>query len=259
MTGSVAILQDAADGSDAATSEVIRATIMAGATKDEPTSAGDRSGTQPLDSISGAGQLNILNSYNIQQGGEFDGGAVTPVVLQGYYGWDYESNLELNGQRLYEFEVAAGNQLENFSVVLSWNQRIVDVNSSSFRFAPVEELANLSLELLDSSGAVVDSSLSTVDNVEHVFQNALAAGTYLLRVSNDSGFASDYGLAWRGDLVAVFPLGDVGMDGDVNFLDIPRFVDLLISGVYQREADCNQDGDVNFLDIPPFIEIIIGG
>ena len=259
VTGSVAILQDAADGSDAATSEVIRATIMAGATKDEPTSAGDRSGTQPLDSISGAGQLNILNSYNIQQGGEFDGGAVTPVVLQGYYGWDYESNLELNGQRLYEFEVAAGNQLENFSVVLSWNQRIVDVNSSSFRFAPVEELANLSLELLDSSGAVVDSSLSTVDNVEHVFQNALAAGTYLLRVSNDSGFASDYGLAWRGDLVAVFPLGDVGMDGDVNFLDIPRFVDLLISGVYQREADCNQDGDVNFLDIPPFIEILIGG
>lgn len=181
------------------------------------------------------------------------------MVLQGYYGWDYESNLELNGQRLYEFEVAAGNQLENFSVVLSWNQRIVDVNSSSFRFAPVEELANLSLELLDSSGAVVDSSLSTVDNVEHVFQNALAAGTYLLRVSNDSGFASDYGLAWRGDLVAVFPLGDVGMDGDVNFLDIPRFVDLLISGVYQREADCNQDGDVNFLDIPPFIEILIGG
>lgn len=258
VAGSVAILQDAADGSDAATSEVIRATIMAGATKDEPTSAGDRSETQPLDSISGAGELNILNSYNIQQGGECDGGAVTPAVLTSFYGWDYESNLSVNGQRLYEFEVTTGNQLEDFSVVLAWNQRIVDTNPNSSQFAPVEELANLSLELLDSSGAVVDSSLSAVDNVEHVFQNALAAGTYQLRVSNDNGFASDYGLAWRGDLVAAFLLGDVDMNGAVNFSDIPQFIAVLLSGDYQVEADCNQDDAVDFLDIPPYVAILTG-
>ncbi len=259
VAGSVAILQDAADGSDAATSEVIRATIMAGATKDEPTSAGDRSGTQPLDSISGAGELNILNSYNIQQGGEFDGGAITPVALTSFYGWDYEGSLEINGQRLYEFEVTAGNQLEDLSVVLAWNQNIVDTNTSPFQFAPVEELANLSLELLDSSGTVVDSSLSAVDNVEHVFQNVLAAGTYQLRVSNDNALASDYGLAWRGDLVAVFLLGDVNLDGVVNFLDIAPFITLLTDGDYQAEADCNQDGVVNFLDIAEFIAILNGG
>ncbi len=259
VSGSVAILQDAADGSDAATSEVIRATIMAGATKDEPTGASDKDVTQPLDSVYGAGELNILNSYNIQQGGEFNGGAVTPVALSGFYGWDYESNLEVNGQRLYEFEVTAGNQLENFSVVLAWNMNIVDTNGSSLQFAPVEELANLSLELLDSSGTIVDSSLSPVDNVEHVFQNALTAGVYQLRVSNDNGFASDYGLAWRGDPVQVFLLGDVDLDGVVNFLDIAPFIEVLSTGGFQAEADCNQDGIVDFLDIAAFIAIVNGG
>ena len=183
---------------------------------------------------------------------------MTPAVLTSFYGWDYESNLSVNGQRLYEFEVTTGNQLEDFSVVLAWNQRIVDTNPNSSQFAPVEELANLSLELLDSSGAVVDSSLSAVDNVEHVFQNALAAGTYQLRVSNDNGFASDYGLAWRGDLVAAFLLGDVDMNGAVNFSDIPQFIAVLLSGDYQVEADCNQDDAVDFLDIPPYVAILTG-
>jgi hypothetical protein len=256
VAGSAAILMDAADGSDASTSEVIRATIMAGATKDEPTDANDESQTQALDSVSGAGELNILNSYNIQQGGEFDGGATTPVTLSGFYGWDYENNLERNGQRLYELEVPVGAQLEDFSIVLAWNQNIVDTNGSSFQFVPIEQLANLSLELLDESGAVIDASLSDVDNVEHVYRETLDAGTYQLRVSNDAGFASDYGLAWRGDSLLLPLLGDADLNGVVNFLDIPSFIVILSDNAYLAEADCNQDGFVDFLDIPIFIGIL---
>jgi len=258
VAGAAAILQDAANGSDASTSEVIRATILAGATKDASDIDGtwSRTSTQPLDPVFGAGELNILNSYNIQQGGEFNGGAMVPVALPSLYGWDYEGSLELNGQRLYEFEVTAGNQLEDFSVVLAWNHNIHDNGLSSFIFSPEERLANLSLELLDSSGTIVDSSVSDVDNVEHVFQQTLAAGTYQLRVSNDNGFANDYGLAWRGDLVAT--LGDCNLDGVVDFQDIDPFIVILINGTYLEQADCNQDGVVDFSDIPAFITILNG-
>ena len=164
--------------------------------------------------------------------------------------------MEVKGHRLYEFEVNAGTQLEDFSVVLAWNNHIVDTGVSQFLFSPQEELANLSLELLDDSGAAVDYSFSTVDNVEHIFQATLAKGTYQLRVSNDNGFSSDYGLAWRGTEVPAVLLGDCNLNGEVDFLDISSFIVILQLGGYLEEADCNEDGVVNFLDISPFVGIL---
>ena len=213
VAGAVAILQDAANGSDAARSEVIRATILAGATKD----AGDFNGTwnrtttQPLDPTFGAGELNILNSYNIQQAGEFNGGtALLPTALNDFNGWDYEENLEINGERFYEFNVGAGSQLEDFSIALTWNLNVVDTTEGFAEFfGPAftpnplsEQLANLSLELFDSAGNLIDASLSNVDNVEHIFiGSGLTDGTYQLRVSNNNLLATDFGLAFRGTLV----------------------------------------------------------
>ena len=51
-------------------------------------------------------------------------------------------------------------------------------------------------------------------------------------------------------------LGDVNLDGAVNFLDISPFIALLSNGDFQAEADINEDTDVNFLDISPFIAIL---
>jgi arylsulfatase A-like enzyme len=48
-------------------------------------------------------------------------------------------------------------------------------------------------------------------------------------------------------------LGDVSLDGTVNFLEITPFISVLSSGGFQVEADCDQNGAVNFLDISPFI------
>ena len=51
-------------------------------------------------------------------------------------------------------------------------------------------------------------------------------------------------------------LGDVNVDGIVNFLDISPFISVLSDDVFQAEADTNEDGEVNFLDISPFIAIL---
>ena len=53
-------------------------------------------------------------------------------------------------------------------------------------------------------------------------------------------------------------LGDVNIDGIVNFLDISPFIGALTSGTNQCEADCDQNGEVNFLDIAVFIGILTG-
>ena len=52
-------------------------------------------------------------------------------------------------------------------------------------------------------------------------------------------------------------LGDVNLDENVNFSDIPSFIEQLLSGTYQVEADTNEDGFVNFEDIGPFIDLLL--
>ena len=54
-------------------------------------------------------------------------------------------------------------------------------------------------------------------------------------------------------------LGDVNLDGVVNFLDVFPFISLLNSDESQLEADLNQDGEVNFLDITLFIQALSNG
>jgi hypothetical protein len=54
-------------------------------------------------------------------------------------------------------------------------------------------------------------------------------------------------------------LGDVNLDGVVNGLDVDPFVDVLLSGPYQSEADMNEDQVVNGLDVDPFVAAVVGG
>jgi len=56
-----------------------------------------------------------------------------------------------------------------------------------------------------------------------------------------------------------FLLGDVNLDGTVDFLDISPFIVLLSTGMLQAEADIDGNGAVDFLDISPFIVILSGG
>ena len=51
-------------------------------------------------------------------------------------------------------------------------------------------------------------------------------------------------------------LGDVNRDGDVNLLDVARFVEAILSGNYQLEADINRDQSVDLLDVASFVELL---
>ena len=60
----------------------------------------------------------------------------------------------------------------------------------------------------------------------------------------------------QGDLLKL--LGDVNLDGFVDFSDIPPFVTALLSGMFLCEADVNGDGFLDFSDIPPFVDVLLG-
>ena len=53
-------------------------------------------------------------------------------------------------------------------------------------------------------------------------------------------------------------LGDVNLDGIVNFFDIAPFISVLSAQTFQLEADIDGNDVVNFLDIAPFIAILSG-
>lgn len=57
-------------------------------------------------------------------------------------------------------------------------------------------------------------------------------------------------------IVAEPLLGDVNLDGEVDFLDIASFIAVLTAGGNQLEADIDQSGLVDFLDISPFIDLL---
>ena len=56
-----------------------------------------------------------------------------------------------------------------------------------------------------------------------------------------------------------FPLGDVNLDFEVNLLDVGPFVETIVNGNYQCEADTNLDGNVDLLDVDLFVAILAGG
>lgn len=204
VASAAALLHEAGAGTDAVRSEPMKAILLAGATKDEFASW-DRTTTRPLDETFGAGELNIYNSYQILQGGETDGSDVDPIAAVSENGWDYESEILGGDEKFYEFVVPENMQMDDLSIILTWNMQITDLNADSTIFDPVESIADMNLQFFDSSGgflgSLIDSSVSTVDNVEHIYLTNLSAGTYHLRVSSDS--TSDYGLAWRSSLSAV--------------------------------------------------------
>ena len=54
-------------------------------------------------------------------------------------------------------------------------------------------------------------------------------------------------------------LGDVNLNGVVDFSDIAPFISLLSMGTFQEEGDINDDGVVSFSDISLFIGILAAG
>lgn len=188
-----ALLKTAGAGTNAVENEAIKAMLFAGATKGE-FSDWDRTSTRPVDDVFGFGELNIYNSYRMLDGGEFDGSTTEPTSIVGDFGYDFGT---FNGtdDLFYDIEIAEG---EDLSAALVWNAVITDNDASAAVFDPGIALANLDLELYDSSGSflasLIDSSVSTDYNYEHIYLEGLDAGRYSFRITGDS--AADFGFAW---------------------------------------------------------------
>jgi len=171
----------------ATNSVVLKALLLAGATKNQ-FPGWSRTATQPLDAHYGAGQLNIFNSYHILVAGTQ---TASSSAVRRSRGWNYGS--ASTSGKYYFFDIAPGNTAPGFSAVLSWNCTITPFSWSN-------NLTNVWLLLYSGSGfqlgSLIDSSSSSVDNVQHIYQPNLPPGRYALEVVSSSG-SVNYGLAWN--------------------------------------------------------------
>jgi hypothetical protein len=202
VSGAAALLLQTADGSSGlvnarANSEVIKALLLAGATK-SPFPGWTRTPTQPLDQTYGAGQLNIQNSYHLLVAGEY---ASSSSVTVSNRGWDFATSGASPAR--YFFDVPTGFALTNFSVILTWNRKVSDGVGSGFGNLQVT-VADMNLRLYAATGFTLgtqlDSSVSTLQNVEHIY-TSLGPGRYALEVTSTIS-STDYALAWGGTLQA---------------------------------------------------------
>jgi len=188
MVASAAAMLSQGAPANATQPVTMKAILMAGATKSQ-FGSWSRSLTHPLDAVYGAGQLNVYNSWHILAAGQQAASASAAVRP---LGWDW--NTTAIGSRLYFFDIAAGDSSPALSVILTWNRTIAGPFPSA-----TSSLATLTLNLYSASGftvgALVDSSASTVDNVQHMYEPTLAPGRYAIEVvGNQPGVT--YGLAW---------------------------------------------------------------
>lgn len=263
VSSAATVLRGLVEGTDADRSEPIKAMLMAGATKEATRFAWNWSRSidvssntyeTSLDDTYGAGELNIFNSYRIQQGGQFDGGSsLVSAVDAGAHGWDY-GNIGSGEDRYYQFSVAEGVAAQEFSLILTWN---TPGSTGSFS-GNAPPLANLDLELLDSEGEIVLDhlgvlalSVSEVENVEHLYLQDLAAGDYTLRIAGDATMATDYGLAWRTETLADIVNADFDNDGVVGGSDLLIFQRGFgkIVNASHADGDADGDGDVDADDL----------
>ena len=53
-------------------------------------------------------------------------------------------------------------------------------------------------------------------------------------------------------------VGDVNQDGSINTLDVVPFINVILDGTYQFEADADLDGRANLLDVGRFVDLLLG-
>jgi hypothetical protein len=193
--------------------ETIKAALMAGADRvtantsssDNITDYGsnDHLTTNGLDERFGAGQVNVLHSYQVIAAGEQnsleDGGANAGAI--GLNGFDYDNAfggaLSSNNTATYKFDATNDSKL---SAALVWN--IAVANDGTLSTA----LPNLDLELFDVTTQSISAfSSSTLDNTENLWVNLVTGHNYELKVKSGeaTNFSWDYALAWHINTITI--------------------------------------------------------
>lgn len=182
----------------AATSEVIKAILMAGADRD---ASGFNNYTidtsNNLDGRYGAGQVNIYNSHTILTGGEQDSaqdGNANDITAKGFdYDPSFGGDNGSNDTASYYFTAAANDPFITASLV--WNLDLEHNISYDYNAT----LFDLNLELWNLTTNTLEGESDSVDEVtEHLWQSLTPGNQYEIRVvSNEiTPFEWDYALAW---------------------------------------------------------------
>ena len=102
------------------------------------------------------------------------------------------------------------------------------------------------------------ANTDALGGLNQVVVNGSALDSFELDTTNAGVFDDGEGTVYLTGLVSIPAVlkGDVDLDGDIGFGDIPAFIAVLQSGVFQAEADCDCSTVVDFGDIPAFIAIL---
>lgn len=196
--------------------ETIKAALMAGAERvtvnsfataniTDYRSSGHQT-SNGLDDRFGAGQLNVLNSYEIiaagEQNSQEDGGGNAGAI--GLNGFDYDASFggSSGSNRIATYNFIADADL-NLSASLVWNLGVS--NNSSL----TTTLHDLNLELFDvTTQAVSAFSESTIDNTENLWVSLIMGHSYelLVKSGETNNFSWDYALAWHTSPINTAPV-----------------------------------------------------
>jgi hypothetical protein len=156
---------------------------------------------EPLDRRFGAGQLNIDNSHQILSAAKQNG---TDLLPDARTGWDFGTMTAVGETRRYYFDAPSGVSAATLSATATWLRRVPQ-SGPDFTTATVT-LADFELRVYATDpnlnlGALLDSSISPVDNVQHTRTDLIPAGHYALEVrlaGLPAGQSSeDFAVAWQ--------------------------------------------------------------
>lgn len=199
----------------------------------------------PLDHWFGAGHLNVGAALKQYRAAEHEVGNVPNI------GWDFGTIGGAGSYNIYYLNqpLAAGAVV---AATLCWDIRVETISPNPnnhldgfFDYQDLSQVMNdLDIYLMPSGSNPDDienfiwGSVSSVDNVEHIFFPIQTAGLYQLVVANTSfglGDSEDYGFAWwAGEAIP----GDFDGDGDVDGDDLTMWK----GSIGTSEADANGDG-----------------
>jgi autotransporter-associated beta strand protein len=233
---------------------VIKAILMAGTDKN-PLSSWSRTPTQPLDPQYGAGQLNFNWAYQILTAGPQ---TASSKSLVGSTGWIYDSPKPTTDAKTYYFQVPGGQPFD-LSALLTWERNVAYTPGSgtvSATFTPSLATIDLALYRANSNltlGSLLDDSISTVDNVQYVFDRGLTSGEYALQVTRVNALSGpwNYALAWQ---LQDVPHWTAAVNGSWN--DPTKWTNDLVPSGVGREADLDAPSTVRLsvtLDVPQTI------
>ncbi|MEM8677926.1 MAG: hypothetical protein AAGF97_01100, partial [Planctomycetota bacterium] len=202
----------------------------------------------PLDTHSGAGQINGVALHNQYAAGEQAPGAVART------GWDLA---EIQAAQATDYDLQwslpAGAELHT---TLAWLRNVDRIDNGDGQVGAgdtflAEPLDDLNLQLL-RDGVVIAESVSDVDNVEHIKWTTQVSGQYTIRVQAAEivgGPQESFAVAWR---TSELP-GDFDQDSVYGCQDIDPLVAEIAAQTHDLLFDLTGDGLVTTDDLQQWL------